>query len=317
MDFPIRNYIHALKFKLQRALNNRHRYDFPPENGGWKKIGDTPVYGDSTTSCVFDPFVITQNGKFVMLVSERKNHGIDRLESEDGVKWEKTATVISRIPGSWQSIVNRATMVFHDGIWHMWYTGQSNGIARIGHTTSKDGITFKNAYEPCLKAEMKAEGVSVMNPCVIWNEQKQCFQMWYAAGENYEPDVLFYAESKDGENWTKRTEPVLTPLSTHLWECAKVGGCDVRLLKDGTYEMYYIGYQNVDVARICFATSTNGISWLRPSKNLVLSPSEDRFDSDACYKPAVAELNGKQYLWYNGRQQSEEYIGLAINESSR
>lgn len=78
--------------------------------------------------------------------------------------------------------------------------------------------------------------------------------------------------------------------------------------------MYYIGYQNVDVARICYATSKDGIQWNRSEDNLLISPSRNRFDSDACYKPAVVEHGGKQYLWYNGRHKHDEYIGLAIKE---
>lgn len=304
-------YFRSYKFKRQRAINQKHCFDYPPENQGWKKVGDKPVYGDESTSCVFDPFVMLQDGKFVMVVSERLNHGIDRLESADGINWVKTGTIISRVPGTWQSIVNRATLVYHDGLWHMWYTGQENNRACIGHTTSADDKTFPNADQPCLRAEMEAEGVSVMNPCVIWNEQKQCFQMWYAAGEDYEPDVIFYAESKDGDKWEKHLESVLAKLPSHPWECAKVGGCDVKFKADGSYEMYYIGYQNVDVARICYATSKDGIHWVRKDNNIIIAPSRNRFDSDACYKPAVVERDGKLFMWYNGRYNNDEYIGLA------
>lgn len=308
------SYYRSYKFRRQRAANQRHCFDFPPENNGWRKIRATPVYGDETTSSIFDPFVFIENDKFIMIVSERLNHGIDRLESEDGIHWDKTATILRRIPDTWQSIVNRATLVFHDGLWHMWYTGQFNNSACIGHTTSKDVFSFHNANEPCLKAEMKAEGVSVMNPCVLWNEEKHCFQMWYAAGDNYEPDVLFYAESKDGDKWIKHPEPILTKLPSHEWEKAKVGGCDVKRKSDGTYEMYYIGYQNVDVARICYATSKDGIHWDRTDNNLLIAPSENGFDSDATYKPAVLEKGNRLYMWYNGRSRNEEYIGLATKE---
>ena len=149
---------------------------------------------------------------------------------------------------------------------------------------------------------------------IVWNEEKHCFQMWYAAGDNYEPDVLFYAESKDGDKWIKHPEPILTKLPSHEWEKAKVGGCDVKRKSDGTYEMYYIGYQNVDVARICYATSKDGIHWDRTDNNLLIAPSENGFDSDATYKPAVLEKGNRLYMWYNGRSRNEEYIGLATKE---
>ena len=85
--------------------------------------------------CVFDPFVMVQDGRFVMAVSERLNHGIDRLESADGINWVKTGTIISRVPGTWQSIVNRATLVYHDGLWHMWYTHHHKQVNHLSSAT--------------------------------------------------------------------------------------------------------------------------------------------------------------------------------------
>lgn len=302
-----------LKTMIEKG-RKMQRYTYPSENNGWEKYYDAPVYGNIETRSMFDPHVYQEDGYFVMLVSERLTYGIDRLKSFDGLTWERSGTVISRIPNTWQHLVNRANMVLKDGVYHLWYTGQSPEVSSIGHSVSDDGRCFVNAKLPCLKAELAFEGVSVMNPCVLWNERKQVFQMWYAAGENYEPDVVCYAESKDGNHWEKWKEPVLTKSAKHRWEKAKVGGCNVVLEDDGTYTMYYIGYQNIDLARICFATSIDGIHWIRPQNNLILSPSKGSWDSDACYKPTVVRQNNKLYLWYNGRKGIEEYIGLATKE---
>ena len=298
-------------FRLNRLLNNRHRYAFPSENNGWIKYSKNPVYGNRETGSIFDPSVSLVNNRFVMIVSERKNHCIISLQSENGYDWGDRNIILSPILGTWQTYVNRATLVFHENLWHMWYTGQSPQISCIGHCISYDGSHFENAKAPCLKAELGQEGMSVMNPCVLWNDKKKKFQMWYAAGDNYEPDVLFYAESYNGDNWEKNEDPILSKLPTHEWEKYKIGGCDIKLLPDGTYVMYYIGYQNVDVARICYAISKDGINWERKDNNLLIAPSKNTFDSDAVYKPSVAEKDGKLYLWYNGRCKNEEYIGLA------
>lgn len=198
---------------------------------------------------------------FVMILSERKNQSLVRLESADGIRWSAPQTILEPVEETWEHLVNRATIV-KDSIYHLFYTGQSPDVSKIGHATSTDGISFtRDPMNPVLAPTEQEEGESVMNPCVVYNKNKGCFQMWYAAGENYEPDVIFYAESKDGQTWTKRKQPVLTKLSEHEWEKAKVGGCDVKISEDGQYIMYYIGYQNEDVARICFATSSDGIVW--------------------------------------------------------
>lgn len=298
---------------LQRRYNMRKRYCFPDCNNGWEKYGESPVFGDKTTRSVFDPFALYTDNKFNLILSERKNHSIIMVDSMDGIHWKLCCTLLSNIPNTWQHIVNRASIIHVKNEWHLWYTGQSPDVSCIGHVKS-DSLCFNNAKEPCIRASLPKEGVSVMNPCVIWDEKKHIFQMWYAAGENYEPDMLFYAESKDGDNWIKHPEPILTKLPSHEWEKAKVGGCDVKLKADGSYEMYYIGYQNVDVARICYATSKDGIHWDRTDNNLLIAPSKNGFDSDATYKPAVLEKGNRLYMWYNGRTGHEEYIGLAIKD---
>lgn len=304
-----------IKRRSQREINQQHCYDYPAENNGWHKVGNKPVYGNHETESVFDPFVIKHNGKFLMIVSERKYHGLDLLESSNGTDWQNKGPIMKRIPNTWETLINRASLAIVDNVWHLWYTGQSPEISKIGHAISTDGIHYHRSSYPCLEATLPQEGVSVMNPCVLWNEDKKIFQMWYAAGENYEPDVLFYAESKNGEQWIKHKQPILFKDKTHEWEKYKVGGCDVKRQKNSTYIMYYIGYQNLDVTRICYAVSSDGINWTRPDYNICISPSQNSWDSDAIYKPTVLQRDQTLYMWYNGRKGVEEYIGMAIKEN--
>lgn len=180
------------------------------DHSKYTKYGTEPVYGDETTGTIFDPFVYTQNDSIIMVVSERKTGNIIRLASIDGIHWNKTNTILICRPGTWEHIVNRACVIYSDTIWHMWYTGQSPEVAHIGHAISNDGYTFFRDSCEVITPTLESEGVSVMNPCVIYNKQKHLLQMWYAAGENYEPDVLFYAESLDGKYWVKNECPILT-----------------------------------------------------------------------------------------------------------
>lgn len=304
------SYSRFLFFMIARFFHQRHRYDYPGENKEWAKKGNEPVFGDICTGSVFDPHVVSVDNYFYMFVSERKNNSIIRVEANDGVNWRDSKTALKPMPGTWQAKVNRACVLNHKGLWHMWYTGQTQSVSSIGYAKSSDGLHFENAVSPCLVASLPQEGVSVMNPFVIWDDEIKLFRMWYAAGENFEPDVLFYAESYDGLNWEKRSEPVLTKDIRHNWEKSKIGGCHV-MKRNGVFEMYYIGYQNVDVARICFASSKDGVNWIRQENNILIGPTKDGFDSDATYKPSVVEKQGKLYMWYNGRSGDKEFIGLA------
>ena len=304
---------------IERIINQRHCYDYPFQNNGWNKHGNRPVVGNKITGSIFDPYVLEYNNQFLMFASHRKDGTIVKFDSSDGVLWKDMKISLCGISGTWEEAVNRCCVIFHDGKWKMWYTGQNKGISSIGYSESVDGICFKRiGTTPVLFATLKHECISVMNPCVIWNEEKNLFQMWYSAGEDYEPDVICYAESIDGISWNKWNNPVLCAERSREWEKYKVGGCSVLKDKIGNYKIYYIGYQNLDVARICEAVSENGINWNRSKNNLLLGPTRNSWDADATYKPSVLQRDRKQYMWYNGRNGYEEYIGLAtrnINEN--
>ena len=304
---------YRLMFEIKRFLNQRHRYDFPSENNGWKKVGKKPVYGDESTGTIFDPYVYLEGDTFIMIASERKSGSLIRVESKDGETWGNRQVVLEGVKDSWEEIVNRGCLIEVNGYWHLWYTGQKDGVSSIGYAKGQSLQSLKRVQQtPVLQTSEIFEGVSAMNPCVIWNDKKHLFQMWYAAGEDYEPDVICYAESKDGMIWIKYSSPVLTKSLNNAWESNKVGGCQVVINEDYTYSMYYIGYQNIDVTRICLATSADGLVWNRTVDNLQLGPSKGSWDSDAVYKPTVVLKADKELLWYNGRSKHKEYIGLAI-----
>lgn len=261
---------------------------------------------------MYDPYAFWSEGKFQMVVSDRGRGCLILIDSTDGENWSNSRDLLKGLPSSWEEKVNRGCLLNCAGTWYLWYTGQSKGVSCIGLAKSQDGLNFSRVQEaPVLKAELPCEGLSAMNPCVLWDESSGIFKMWYSAGENYEPDVICYAESPDGINWKKCEKPVLTKYADHPWERYKVGGCQV-LKENSGYCMYYIGYQNVDVARICVAKSSDGINWDRDPSNLLLSPSPKSWDADATYKPTVVNCGKKSYLWYNGRKMHEEYIGFAL-----
>ena len=296
---------------FNRPINQRHCYDYPSENNGWKKIGNRPVWGNRETGTMFDPYVLRLDSKFLMVVSARKTKSIILVESTDGECWKSPQLLLTGRDGKWDDIVNRGCLVQHNGKLYLWYTGQYNDKSFIGLAVSSDNKTYLRIQDsPVLSAEAKHEGQSVMNPCVIWDEKENIFKMWYSAGETYEPDVSCYAERIDGIRWTKHHKPVLTKYPQHKWEQYKIGGCHVVKQDDDSYLIYYIGYQNIDVARICMAYSHDGINWERDNNNLLIAPTKDSWDADSIYKPSVIDCDGELYLWYNGRKAMEEYIGL-------
>ena len=291
----------------------------------WAKFKNNPVLGNARLGTCFDINVVTNGpAPFTMYFSWRPKGSIACVFSQDGLTWtQEPVTCLPPKPEhDWERIVNRTTTVKRGDTWHMWYTGQDPQkrlLSCIGYATSKDGIHFERMSDkPVLVAEAPFEQPSVMNPSVIWDETRQIWRMWYSAGTSYEPDCNCYAESKDGFHWKKFAgNPVLTKGARESWDRDRVAGCEVHRLPDGRFIMFYIGYSDIDTARIGAAISADGITgWKRLAQNPLVAPDLGTWDACACYKPSVFrdEKHNRWLLWYNGRNAHSEYVGAVIHE---
>ncbi|NLG24260.1 MAG: family 43 glycosylhydrolase [Clostridiales bacterium] len=295
------------------------RASYPPANGGWRKFELNPVLGDEALGTCFDVYVTEDGAGYRMYFSWRNRKSLAVTESADGIRWSPPRVILEpRLDSGWEDDLNRNCVVKREDGYHMWYTGQARGHSWIGYATSADGYHFRRADDqPVLFSERPFEGESVMNPCVLWDEAAGLWRMWYSAGETYEPNVIAYADSPDGVNWRKLpANPVFVAAGNLPHEHERVGGCQI-FRRDGWYYLLYIGYEDIDTARICLARSPDGITrWQRHPQNPILSPSAGEWDEHACYKPSAVwqPENRRWLLWYNGRRQSAEYIGMAVHD---
>lgn len=295
--------------KLKSIYSIFHAYDYPETQGGWKKIEKVAL---NANNIYFDPYVYKFNDEYWMYVSNRTQNCIELFKSCDGRKWTSCCEcLVGSNSNTWDNVVNRACVVKQEDKFLMYYTGQHNNESKIGIAVSDNGYKFERIDENyCLTADKPFENKSVMNPCVLWSRSKKKYLMWYSAGAFIEPDVICYAESKDGINWKKKDKPVFIHGNEKYDRC-KVAGCDVHYLND-KYVMYYIGYQNINIGRICMAYSNDGIVWERDTNNPIISPSKNLWDAHSVYKPSVLWEDKKIMLWYNGRKKYDEKIGLAV-----
>jgi beta-1,2-mannobiose phosphorylase / 1,2-beta-oligomannan phosphorylase len=203
----------------------------------------------------------------------------------------------------------------------MWYTGQvwqawNKGNSWIGYTSSKDGKNWTR-YDgnPILSPELSWEDDGVICPNVIWDEQEKIYKMWYSAGDQFEPDAIGYATSKDGLYWKKyKNNPIFTCNKQCEWEQAKTTACQV-IKRKNDYLMFYIGFKNPYYAQIGMARSKDGISnWERYKDNPIIRHGKG-WDSEAVYKPfAIADsINNRWLLYFNARSSDHEQIGIAIH----
>ena len=281
----------------------------------WVKYKDNPVLGGQYGTC-FDICVLYEDDKYRMWVSWRPKQSVAITESHDGINW--TAPEVVLPPNSatgWEDDINRPVVVHRDDGYHMWYTGQANGKSCIGYATSSDGRTWKRqSTKPVLESFAGWEGVAVMCPHVMWDDAHHLWKMWYSGGQQYEPNAIGYATSKDGMHWDKcKTNPVLSPDPHYDWEKDRVTAAQI-IYWEGWYYSFYIGFRDLDHAQIGLARSKNGITgWTRHALNPIVRPTPGGWDADACYKPFAVYAKGGWKLWYNGRNNHLEQIGLVLH----
>ncbi|MCL1909400.1 MAG: hypothetical protein FWG05_00520 [Kiritimatiellaeota bacterium] len=286
-----------------------------------------PVIGGEYGTC-FDMSVRRENGEFTMWFSWRPEASVARITSADGITWDGPPRIVlpPRSETGWENDINRPGVLFHDGLYRMWYTGQTRTHSALGYATSPDGVNWeRRSDKPVMTPEAPWEKVAIMCPHVLWDDEADdycsggavrrpgCYKMWYSAGDQYEPNALGYATSPDGFNWKKRPLPVLVPDPANAWEQHKVAGAQVIKTADG-YLMFYIGFENEHHAQIGMARSSDGIAWERCAGNPIIpTGAPDAWDAEACYKPfAIYDDDTKRWLlWYNGRRGHFEQIGLA------
>jgi predicted GH43/DUF377 family glycosyl hydrolase len=303
------------------AAHSANRRNLPTDSAGtsanWRKYVGNPVLGGDLGTC-FDVALLQEDGRCRMWFSWRPKESVALVESQDGVQWSTPEIALAPNPDTgWEGRINRPAVLRRAGVYHMWYTGQSPTQSWLGYATSPDGRTWtRRSARPVLSPERPWEGVAVMCPHVLWDEKTNQYRMWYSGGQQHEPNAIGYATSNDGINWTKYGgSPIFAADRGNPWEQHKVTACQVIPAGDW-HLMFYIGFRGENRAQIGLARSRDGITgWQRHPANPIIFPTAGAWDADACYKPFAIydQPSDRWLLWYNGRKDDVEQIGLATH----
>ncbi|MBL7220520.1 MAG: hypothetical protein ISS69_10430, partial [Phycisphaerae bacterium] len=93
--------------------------------GQWVKHEANPVLGGKKYGTIFDVSTLRAGGEYWMYVSWRPKKSIALSKSKDGVNWSEPRIVLGPAKTGWEEQVNRPGVLFKDGVYHMWYTGQA------------------------------------------------------------------------------------------------------------------------------------------------------------------------------------------------
>jgi len=166
-----------------------------------------------------------------------------------------------------------------------------------------------------LNGSWDSSGVTA--PTIIFDGSE--YKMWYTSEiiGNYLRKIG-YAISTDGISWTKYSaNPVFGNEVNGAWDDGDVA--DPSVLYDsqtGKYKMWYSGtVNNHSQWKIGYATSDDGLTWVRNPAPVLDLGLYGSWDDDYVYDPSVLydSQTGKYKMWYSGSDGSTHRIGYATS----
>ncbi|UCG68184.1 MAG: hypothetical protein JSV09_10200 [Thermoplasmata archaeon] len=279
---------------------------------------DVGAFGSWEENYVWAPSVLYNGTAYQMWYTgdDVATYGrIGYATSPDGVTWTKyggNPVLDLGPPDSWDDAnLDYVAVLFNGTGYQMWYSGDDGLIINIGYATSPDGITWtKYPSNPVLTIGISGswDDYSVWQPTVVFDGLT--FHMWYL-GTDGSTNRIGYATSPDGIVWTKNpANPVFVQGTPGSWDGNGISAPEV--FYDGM--MFFMWYSGDDgfKERTGYATSTDGISWMRSSANPVLDVgTPGSWDDDWAAFPSIV-YNGTRYqMWYTGYDGSTRRIGHA------
>ena len=291
----------------------------------WEKYPHNPVLemgpiGTWDDVGVFQPGVLFDGMEYRMWYSgdNGSNTRIGVATSPDGIAWTKhVANPVIQLGGSgaWDDFKLFDAHVLFDGTeYRMWFGGHDGTRARIGTATSLDGIVWVK-YEGNPVLDVGPDGswddVEVRHPSVFFDGME--YRMWYRGddGSNFR---IGYATSPDGIVWTRDAgNPHLDVGPSGAWDDRHVNTPEV--LFDGTeYVQWYTG-RSRQVTKIGYATSPDGIAWMKSPDNPVLEPGPGgSWDDYGVLEPSVLSTGAGREMWFSGYHHDfTRTIGYAVS----
>jgi predicted GH43/DUF377 family glycosyl hydrolase len=208
------------------------------------------------------------------------------------------------VEGDWDGTsVHMSTVISADGMYKMWYAGWGLTSWGFGLATSPDGITWtKHAGNPVLTATMGWEQNSMGHPHVI--KDGTTYKMWYGPSNGR----IGYAESGDGISWTKYAANPILEGTPGTWEEKGIDAPFVIKVGPNDYRMWY---NNADLDRVGYATSTNGITWTKYTSPVLSSGPDGAWDSHWAADPNLLLEGTTYHMWYAGFDGGAVRIGYA------
>lgn len=188
-----------------------------------------------------------------------------------------------------------------------------NGVA----VSYDKGQSFtKKAKWPIVLSRNEIDPYSTFAPFVLKDEN--LWRMYYVSCTHWDSSQnqtkhyyhIKYAESKDGNFWERKGWVCIDFKSDREYAIAR----PVVIKVADQYQMWY-SYRETEKAktyRIGYATSEDGISWIRRDEEIDFHVSRNGWDSDMVCYGYVFRYNQQLYMLYNGNHYGKTGMGLAV-----
>ena len=246
--------------------------------------------------------------------------------------WSLNATAVPvTVGGGWRKFAGNPVLggqygvcfdicVLHDGekfrMWLSWRPRKSVAVSE-----SADGIHWSEPQVVLAPNPSSGWEDEINRPVVV--RRGATYHMWYT-GQTWRPTLpsegrtvgrsaIGYAVSSDGLHWVRKSaEPVLSPQAT--WE--KVALMCPHVLwseKDKTFRMWYSGGDQYEPNAVGYATSEDGIHWIKNGNNPVFRPDPRyEWEQQRVAGVQIIEQDGWFYALYIGyRDIDHAQIGVA------
>ena len=337
-QFVTRMLVFCLSYSLTIVFGQTDLTPFP----------NNPVipYGSSgswDSGIIFLPDVVNKDNVYYMFYSGSSNlmttpFAIGYATSPDGYNWTKNSSnPVFEADGSGFDafLVAEGKIIIEDSLWILYYNARSVGGPGPGPSigratsTSPDG-PWNRMNDPILTTGSSGEwDEAFVSPNAILPVDSG-YIMYYSGGIGYpfppsDHAMVGLAFSSDGITWAKyddplttdppyaESDPVLKLGSAGSYDSGLAWECDVLKTASG-FEMFYTGDPDSWTGeRICYATSVDGINWVKHEQNPILIDMQNWATIDLV-SPSVVKISDEYFVYYIGNTTLfNGQIGLATS----
>jgi hypothetical protein len=180
--------------------------------------------------------------------------------------------------------------------------------------SDNNGLSFKRTNVAPILPRNNFRPTSQGAPSVLFHGGKYKMWHWFSTkwieveGKAFLDYKIGYAESNDAINWTMQNITCLEPNEAE-------GEFSVArpwvIFEDNIFKMWYSIRHIKTMYRMGYAESKDGLVWQRMDNKVGIDVSESGWDSEMICYPAILDLKGSRYMFYNGNNNGATGFGIA------